>query len=83
MSDDSYVIQMRYEAACAEADAAHRRGKWAVVYGLAPFLDGNQWCVLLGADIQSGVVGFGATPADAINAFEQAMTATAPKGSKT
>lgn len=46
---------------------------WATVYRLVPFKDGDQWCVLLGADLQVGIAGFGKTPADAIYAFDDAM----------
>ena len=38
------------------------------------YLDGNQWCCIRGLDIQSGVVGFGDTPEEAVEAFEQAWT---------
>lgn len=34
-------------------------------------LDGNQWCVLFGGDLQAGIAGFGATPSDAIDDFER------------
>lgn len=30
------------------------------------FKDGNQWCVLLGENIQEGIAGFGNTPNEAI-----------------
>ena len=56
-----------------ELDAAVNRSRWAVVYGLAPFKDGNQWCVLLGENLQEGISGFGATPHAAICAFDDAM----------
>lgn len=36
------------------------------------FKDGNQWCALHGPDIQTGVVGFGNTPAAAMLAFDKA-----------
>jgi hypothetical protein len=36
-------------------------------------LDGNQYCILWGADLQKGVAGFGETPEKAIWAFEKAM----------
>ncbi len=36
---------------------------------LAPYKDGNQWCVLLGDNIQEGFVGFGPTVCDALGAF--------------
>ena len=57
-----------------EACAALREGK------LRPFrmmktsimLDGNQWCVLYGANLQDGVAGFGNSPDMASRAFDAA-----------
>jgi len=34
-----------------------------------PYLDGNQWCILKGDNIQAGVVGFGDTKEDALANF--------------
>ena len=33
--------------------------------------DGNQWCALLGDDLQSGICGFGDSPADAMWDFDR------------
>lgn len=41
------------------------------------FPDGNMWCALLGDDIQTGVVGFGKTPARACHAFDEAWRTAA------
>ena len=41
-----------------------------ILYKPKLFLDGNQWCALLGDNIQVGVCGFGYSPADAMNAFD-------------
>lgn len=38
--------------------------------------DGNQWCALYGNDIQSGVAGFGESPAKAMSAFDSAWLAS-------
>ena len=32
--------------------------------------DGNQWCVLIGPDLQEGIAGFGDTPVEAIANFK-------------
>jgi len=56
-----------------EVDGANKRRLWAVVLGLTPYADGDQWCVLWGENIQSGIAGFGDTPAAATEAFERAM----------
>ena len=37
--------------------------------GLKPYKDGNQWCILLGDNIQEGICGFGDTVEDALYAF--------------
>ncbi|MHA1832464.1 MAG: hypothetical protein ACTSV7_00615 [Candidatus Baldrarchaeia archaeon] len=34
--------------------------------------DGNQWCVLYGEDLQSGVAGFGDSPSLAVKDFNKA-----------
>lgn len=38
-------------------------------FGLIPFKDGDEWCVLLGDNIQSGICGFGKTPMSAMYEF--------------
>lgn len=68
-----HVQQEMYATACLEHAAAEKRDHWAVVLGLTPKRDGNQWCILWGDDLASGVAGFGSTPEDAIIAFESAM----------
>jgi hypothetical protein len=40
-------------------------------YGLVPYKDGNQWCVLYGENIQGGIVGFGDTRLDAMLEFKK------------
>lgn len=40
-------------------------------FRLKPFKDGNIWCVLLGEELMSGVVGFGETPLKAILDFNK------------
>ncbi len=37
--------------------------------GLIPYKDGNQWCILLGENIQEGICGFGYTIIDAMMDF--------------
>lgn len=43
----------------------------SVMYRPALAIDGNQWCALCGADLQSGVAGFGDSPAAAMNDFNR------------
>lgn len=42
-------------------------------FQLKPFKDGDQWCVLLGEDLQVGIAGFGETPMKAILDFNSAF----------
>jgi hypothetical protein len=44
----------------------------SVLFRPKVFLDGDQWCVLYGEDIQSGVCGFGDSPYAATYAFDAA-----------
>ena len=67
------LIEIKTEAAKLCEKAEKRRASWAVIYGLIPFKDENQWCVMLGDNIMEGIVGFGDTPEDAIEAFNIAM----------
>jgi hypothetical protein len=68
------------EMLTAEANAAFQRGEPFVIYGARVFADGNQWCAILGEDIQVGVCGFGDTPAKAVKAFNAAWhSQPAPK----
>jgi hypothetical protein len=73
MEMPEFLHERASEALAMEADGAYRRRFWAVVLGLKPKLDGNQWCVLWGDNLQSGVAGFGKTPSAAVLAFEYAM----------
>lgn len=52
------------QAICAWQDPS-------VMYRPKVFQDGNSWCALYGDNIQEGVCGFGDTPADAVNDFNQ------------
>lgn len=54
-------------------EAAEKLNSFAIAYRLVPFRDGDQWCVLLGDDLQSGIAGFGESPALAIRDFDRAM----------
>ena len=42
-------------------------------------IDGDQWCALYGDDLQSGVAGFGDSPALAIADFNRSWYAPIPK----
>lgn len=66
------VDQLRYETAIIERESVIALSRPFVLYKPRLFPDGNQWCALLGEDLQSGVVGFGDSPNDASNAFDKA-----------
>ncbi len=68
------------EILATEAETAARRNHWAVILGLVPKLDGDQWCILWGENLQEGVAAFGSTPVAALQAFDQAMIATNQPG---
>jgi hypothetical protein len=40
-------------------------------FGLKPYKDGSEWCVLLGDNIQDGICGFGETPLKAVLDFNK------------
>ena len=70
-----------HEAFCAgqawqQAAAAQERP--CVLWKPALFRDGNQWCALLGENIQDGVVGFGDSPDAAMWAFDEAWREKLP-----
>lgn len=54
-------------------NAAMEQQRPSVLYRPEIMADGDQWCALLGADLQVGVAGFGDTPAAAMAAFDQAF----------
>ena len=64
-----------HEAFCvgqAWQQAAAAQERPCVLWKPSLFRDGNQWCVLLGENIQDGVVGFGDSPDAAMLAFDAA-----------
>lgn len=54
-------------------------GTPSAIYHPRLFIDGDQWCALLGEDLQSGVCGFGSTPFHAMQAFDRAWYAPLPE----
>ncbi len=52
---------------------AHDKNLWVIKLGLTPFVDGTKWCFLWGADLQSGVAGFGDTVVEAMHNFDKAL----------
>lgn len=49
---------------------AYEQMRPASIFKPKLYRDGNQWCALLGEDLQSGVAGFGDSPAEAMWDFD-------------
>lgn len=88
------IQAMRAEAVTAEVEAARVRleaMKFAQDESIRPFtrmlpsgqlkfsIDGNQWCVLLGENLQDGVAGFGSSPEEASRDFDREWLAKLPR----
>lgn len=61
----------KYEAVAESIEAEIRRNQYMLFSMLNPTLakDGDQWCVLYGDNLQTGIAGFGATPHLAVLAW--------------
>jgi len=59
--------------------AAYEQQRPSAIFRPTLSIDGNQWCALYGSDLQSGVAGFGDSPALAMQAFDKAWKATLPQ----
>lgn len=80
MTDFSHEAGIIQIAICEEA-AITRYALTAPHVLMKPriFPDGDAWCALLGENLQEGICGFGATPAQAAGAFDDAWrTARTP-----
>ncbi len=51
--------------------AAYDQSRPSVLFKPKLYRDGDQWCALLGDDLQSGVCGFGESPAKAMWDFDK------------
>ena len=67
-----HLHDLALETVNAENQRAHLRNSPSSIYSPRLYPDGDQWCALLGEDIQSGVCGFGDTPERAMAAFDVA-----------
>ena len=52
------------------SEVAYEQARPSVLFKPKIYRDGNQWCALLGDDLQSGVCGFGDSPAKAMWDFD-------------
>lgn len=73
MNIPDYLQPIAQESLNHECEAQRMKRYWAVVLGLSIKRDGDQYCILWGENLQTGVAGFGKTPADAIQNFENEM----------
>lgn len=76
LSPDTYARQI--EILNSEMELLNQKRYWAVVLGLKPQRDGDQFCFVWGEDLQSGIAGFGPTAMAALIAFDEAMYRRAP-----
>jgi len=60
-----------YESADVKSQIAQEKQEFNLFSMLKPSIqiDGNQWCVLYGDDLQSGIAGFGKSPHLAVMDF--------------
>lgn len=65
------ILRTEYEKGRTDALAEQKCTAEEVLIkaGLKPYKDGDQWCILLGDNIQEGICGFGDTIDDALYAF--------------
>jgi hypothetical protein len=73
MNTPDHLHALQAEILGIESQTATNKGLWAVILGLKPFIDDDQWCILYGENIQEGIVGFGETPIEAMYDFDKAM----------
>ncbi len=66
------ALMAGHAARNAVLDVHEHMTRPSVLYRPALSVDGNEWCALYGADLQSGVAGFGESPAGAMRAFDEA-----------
>ena len=59
-----------------QGEQKHTAEEVLIKAGLKPYKDGDQWCILLGDNIQEGICGFGNTIEDALYAFLKDLIAS-------
>ena len=61
-----------YQATCHMVETTEVQTRPSFIYRdqLQIYPDGNAWCVLWGEDIQTGICGFGDSPAEAMKDFD-------------
>jgi len=59
-------------------NAAYEMQRPSVIYKPELYPDGDMWCALFGADLATGVAGFGKTPSEAMYEFDKAWRESKP-----
>lgn len=72
------VAEAQKAAALTEYQAACEKIRPSYIYKPNLFLDGNEFCALVGENIQEGVCGFGTSPEKAMAAFDLAWVQDYP-----
>lgn len=72
---DSFGMASHHMAVVADeyVCAAREQTRPSFLLRLVPEMDGNQWCVFYGEDLQTGIAGFGDTPMQAMREFDKAF----------
>lgn len=69
---EALVFEAELSAANIRWEAAEQLKRPSTIFRPHLSIDGDQWCVLYGEDLQDGVAGFGDSPAEAMAAFDKA-----------
>lgn len=72
-ASEQAVLNIQWNAANEAIATEHARRAPHVLLRPKIEPDGNEWCVLLGDNIVTGIVGFGETPEKACAAFDDAF----------
>ena len=73
--NDSDTFDIRWNAAAMACSAEEERSRPSYLYRPKLSIDGNQWCALMGDNLQDGVAGFGESPEAAYRDFDKAWYA--------
>lgn len=74
-ASEQAVLNVQWNAAQLACVAEEARARPSVLYRPSIYPDGSKWCALYGDDLQSGVAGFGDTPAEAMTDFDRNWSA--------
>lgn len=74
MSTEEALFGIRHNEAANNLWQSEQMFRWSFMLRPKLSIDGNQWCALLGENIQDGVAGFGDSPDAAYAAFDVAWT---------